>query len=639
MAKTQAFTYFIGHGTALEGEDYLVHQSSPTWVLTFIRWNVRDTIRAITPTGNSPDLLTVRAPLVIESDCTQVAVVVNKSILTHSMNAVLLETDVNYSTAIAPGDFVFVNILNSEQEARRVATIASGLTGQINGINDGFKGVFKVQSVRKSLEVDPDTGLKRVLIKISGFAFTEFNNMIYYNPHLNRENQGSAKDDLLFPTNIQSDYSQLISTSSNITCQDIIKKLIQSFLGVGINDRGVKSVSGLAITPNTHFYMPSQVGVLLGVANVTAAKDIYSYLFGIQQYSAGSSVTPLQTGATPSNLETSNPPDRFFYTKQRCPGQTLLKAEYWNQTNAWSIINQYTNSPINELYTCFRTDPSGKVMPTVVFRQIPFTSDAFGTAPFNSQATVTPFSTLPRWKVGNSTIFAVDLGRDEAARINFVQYYSSPPADIPKQDSYFSAQTAQGNFTYDINDVLRSGLRPNVVTSTFGNLARNDIARQSRDWAFILGDALIGGHLRLNGTIEAMGIIDPIAVGDNLEYDGAVYHIEEITHSCSIAAQSGIKIFRTILKLSHGVSISTPTTGLAYPEMVHTRGYQDRDDDYEYGDQLLPGVSEEQDIRSRANNPTPGVPTLAEVQAKDRPFAQPGQVIKSNQDSDQPDDQ
>lgn len=629
MAKSKAYTKFIGPIGTNKSEDFSVHQVSPAWVLTFIRWDVRDTLRAIPSTPNRRELLQVRDPLVVENDCVQVAVVNNKSVLTPSVVAILKETDVNYETAIAPGDFMFVNMLNWEKDARKIVLKSIGKTDSINGENDGFKGIFKVQSVRKIESIDPISGIKRVFIKVTGFAFTEFNNNIYFNPYLRRDNQGTDQDDLLFITNINTDYSQLMRTDNNIFCQDIIKHLICSFIGTGVSDLGSTRVNDIPITPNTHFYIPQQVGTLLGLSSVSAAKDVYNYIFGIQQYGSAINGVSLSNGMNPNNL---NPPNgKFYYTNQMCTGNTRLKAEYWNNSNAWSIINQYTNSPVNEIYTCFRISPEGRVMPTVIMRQIPFTSELFGNPPFNSDMPSTKFLNLPRWKISPSLILSTDLGRDEAARVNFVQYYSASPTDLRDPQSFMSAQTSIKNYSYDINDVLRNGLRPYIINSTFEDYRITKNPSFSRDWALLLGDSLIGGHLKMNGTMECAGIVDPIAVGDNLEYNGTVYHIEEISHVCSINMANGVKIFRTTLKLSSGVSESTSESGLAYSEMIHTRGYQDRKDDFNNRNKVLPGVSEAQDVWYRTITPEP---SEKEINKADKPFAQPGKVIKLIKDDD-----
>lgn len=628
MSKSKAYTAFIGPEGSSDAEDVSVHQSSPAWVLTFVRWNVRDTLRAIPSTGGGEELLAVRDPLVVENDCVQLSVNVNKGNLTPSVNMLLVETDVNYSTAIHPGDFVLVNMLNWESEARRIVNIArSKSIGPINKVKDGFKGIFKVQGVRKVVSVDPASGTTKVMYKINGFAFTEFNNSIYYNPYLRTDNQGSGKDSLLFATNLSADYKQLISPTNNPFCQDIIRFLIESFIGTGISDKGQTFAAGSPITANTHYYIPKQVGTFLGVPQAKAAKDVYNYLFGIQKY-AGSGNQSYASGFNPSNLQ--EPKGRFFYTSQPCNGQTILRAEYWNQQKAWSIINQYTNAPLNELYTCFRVGTNGKIMPTVVFRQIPFNSDSFGSDKiFNQNMPVTKFSTLPRWKIHPALILSVDIGLEEAARVNFVQYYASPPAGIEKADAYMSVQTAAGNYVYDVNDVVRSGLRPYVVTTSFQDLTIDKNKLESKAWAQVLGDCVIGGHLKLNGTMECAGIVAPVAVGDNLEYGGTIFHIEEVSHVCSIAPNSGIKTFRTIFKLSNGVSVLTNSQGIVYSEMLHTRAYQDRLDNFNNGNEVLPGASEEQDTSYRPDHPWP---SQAEINQKDAPFLQPGQVVKPLKD-------
>jgi hypothetical protein len=77
----------------------------------------------------------------------------------------------------------------------------------------------------------------------------------------------------------------------------------------------------------------------------------------------------------------------------------------------------------------------------------------------------------------------------------------------------------------------------------------------------IIADIMMGAHMTLTGTIEMVGIQAPICPGDNLEWDDVVFHIESVTHVCSINTNNGIKSFHTIVALSHGVS-ATPGSGV-----------------------------------------------------------------------------
>jgi hypothetical protein len=588
MANNTGFTYTLstfGSGTS---ENDLVNQASPCWVLSFVTWKERDTLRT-NPTNGVTYTTVGQKPVVVENDCVQLSTVDAKSTLTPSFNATLLMTDVNYETEIAPGDFCFVNILNWEQDARRVANQARN-NQPINGPNDGFKGFYKVQGVRKTLMIDPVTGTKRFAFKINGFAFTEFNNVIYFNQSL--IDQSEQNNVLLFASNISTNWSLLVNNKGLTNVQDLIKVLIESFIGTGISDQG-KFVKGIVKSPNTLFFMPGLVGKLLNVPTVTAAKDVYNYLFGVQTYNASANQT-LQEGMNPV---ISQDDGRFFETVTNCQGDAIHKPEYWDQVQVWSILNEFSNSPLNELYTCFRISPDGDVMPTVVFRQIPFNNDSF----YAGQTPITRFMNLPRWKLLPELVFNFDLGRDEAARINFVQYFGR--STIGPQGYPISEETAQKNYLYDIEDVQRSGLRPYIVSTLFDEPV-NFVQKQafhSPIWAKIVGDCLIGGQLKMNGTIECVGLVQPIAVGDNLQFDGVIYHIEQIVHNCTINAINGIKTFRTTIQVSNGLNIDSSTAGLKYAEMTYADAYKLRQVDYN-NNKILPGVSESQNVVYRQPN-------------------------------------
>lgn len=615
MSDSRAFVHKINPIGSGVNENNSIHQVSPAWVLTFVRWQNRDTFRVSLknpPNGfntQNIDPKAVRDPLVVENDCVQCSVTVSKSALTPSLSATLVMTDVNYETSVAPGDFVIANMLNWDSEARRVATNARGKK-PINGPKDGFKGVFKVQSVRKTLAVDGQTGTKYLVFKITGYAFTEFNNTIYFNPYMLDPNQ-DPKNQLLFSSYIGKDWQNLVNQKGLTNTRDIIAVLILSFIGSGISDEGrILKGTNKVVSPNVHFFIPELVGSLLGVKGAKAAKDLYVYLFGIQSYASGS-VRTLAAGMNPERLTT--PTERFFYTPIPCGGDSFLKPEYWNQVKTWSILNQYTNAPLNEIYTCFRISPNGKVMPTLVFRQIPFTTEDFK----NTGLPVTKFMSLPRWKIDPALILDFDVGREEAARINFVQYFGK--STINSQGTEISIEIAQGNYAYDIDDVQRSGLRPYIVTTQFDEPTSSNKEYKSPGWAKIVADSLIGGHLKMNGTITSAGIVDPIAVGDNLELDGVIYHIEQVVHNCT--TQDGKRLFRTSVSLSSGLAKSSSEKGTRYAEMNYTKAQNLRENDWA-NNKMLPGASESQDVVYRTKNPDVD-DNDKDKSAQNAPFPQP----------------
>lgn len=609
MNSINAYTVDLTANSTSSDEDNAINQSSPTWVLSFVRFYNRDTFRNSTV---SPLTVVPTDPLVVENDCVAVSATTNKGTLTPSMEATLKETDVNYIAAVNPGDFVFVNMLNWEQDARRVALNATNRL-PINGPNDGFKGLFKIQSVRKSIAVNEASGVKQVSYKIDGYGFTEFNNTIYFNQNLLAT---GAQDNFgLFIRSISNDWSSLMNSHGFFSLQKLLSMLITSFIGNGINTSNYSDdFKSFIPTANTHFQIPPLVGTLLGLQQVTAAKDIYSYLFGIQTYSTNTNQTMAQ-GLNPL-LQSSFSGAGFRYTQTEVAGESFFNPEFWNATKAWSILNQYTNAPLNELYTCYRLSNGNQVLPTLVFRQIPFTTQDFE-ARFNINPAVTKFLNVPRWSIDSSLVYNFDLGKDEAARVNFFQYFSRVGIDEKSSGAGPAQEIQNNNYAYDIEDVKRSGLRPSIISNMFDPFV--SAAPQSPTWAKIMGDAVIGSQQKFNGTLEMIGVTQPICIGDNLEFEGIVFHIESVIHSCYIDPINGIKRFKTILKLSSGVSLDSLSSTTKYAEMVNTNGYKDRQNDYNNLDQILPGISESQATLNRI----PSVDITSLSVETNSPFPQP----------------
>jgi len=586
-----------------------IHSVSPAWNLTFVRWSNRNlsvkdeiTPRDFTKDNQLNNFLATRRILVVENDCASVSVSYSKESHTPMMSAMLYGGDINYLTAIAPGDFVIVNMVNSPDKSIELRQRAeAGLP--INRFGDGFKGFFKVQSVRRTLAVDPASGVKRLMFSVSAYAFTEFNNVIYFNDLLLTPTD--PDNQFLYVTRLTEVVKSYIDENrGGINVQNMIKVLIGATVGDGFNLSGDEK-KGLQFTPNSQFFIPSDVGRLLNIpgknGGLTAA-DVYTYLLGIQKYISGSSSTP----ASGLNPQIRSVNGRFFETPNNCRGFGLISVEYFNQVVVWSILKRYANEPINEIYTCFRTDTAGFVMPTFVMRQMPFSSEEY-------TKESTKFLNLPRWKVSPELITSIDIGRDEAARINYVEIRANSPniSGIAGRFS-LSSQVAQKNFVTDILDIRRSGLRPFIRSSEFDELLTERNTSSSPEWAKLFADALFGSHLKLNGTIECQGIQEPIAVGDNFEFDGIVFHIEAVAHSASIAPD-GKRFFKTSLQLSHGIDKDSKNQKI-FPQMDFTNMQSEQADDYVNSNKTLPGFSDEQAIRGREGQ-RQGVDTT-----KEKPF-------------------
>lgn len=616
---TKAFVYEIQANTSDS------HQAVPGYVVTFVRFTNRDPFHF----GNTPGTLETRNTLCVISDIINLNVRDQKGQNNMSVDCIAKGGEINYQAALSPGDYMLINML--EDQTRVLDIRDRALAGQpINGIKDGFKGVFRVQSVHTTQVSDPVTGTITHGYQITAYSHTELNDVIYFNPYL--VSQGEKNNDILFLTTISSQWNNLIANKQINSVQNVIKLLFQAFLGRGLNQAGMKLREGITRSENNLYLLPAALGKLLGHPKATTAADIVNMYLGIQQYSAGSSATPPEKGLNPTYRRDGN----YVISGSPIKGHSYNKPEYWNQIPVQQILRSYLNDVVNEMYTTCKPDPdTGSMMPAIVVRQKPFTSHT------SKMSDVTRFLSLPRWRIHPDRITNYHIGRDEAARINFVQIFGRSQAlEGSAQSASIDQQIAAGNYAVDREDIKRSGLKPYIATSNFDYPSSGGSARlsQTTAWAQLVGDWLIGGHLKMSGSIDCTGIEDPICVGDNIQVDGCVFHIEAVSHSMSVQGSQGTLSFRTTIAMSSGVPSEAYNGQGRFIEMNHPNADAKRADAYSQGfDTLmpLPGVSDTQDVPGRVNgekgnkqpaDATPFSPEASSTTSK--PTATTGSKIK-----------
>lgn len=553
------------------------HQSSPGYVLTFLRWSNRDTFNY----KNNGGPLEVREPLVVINDALQVSIGQKKNNPNHTCSMVLKNGSLNYPSAIHPGDFVIVNLLDWEEDVDRVAEKAR-LRKPINDLADGFKGVYKIQSVVKSIAVSGN-GAKTTTTTVTAVAFTELQNYIYYNPAIAAAFADRGTN--LWATAIGEYYQDLLKTESSV--QTILKALFKIFLGKSNKDFDSK----IKNYGNTHFKIPTTLGDLLGVKNAKYVNEVYNYVLGVWKASKNlnANESNIGVGFNPSVNQESE--GNFYNTGLTLQGNKEVSLENWNNNTAWSILQGYLNSVMNEMYTTFRVTPENKIMPTIVVRQKPFTNRHFKVP---NGFPVTQYLELPRWNISPNLILDIQLAKNEAARYNFVQVFTRSLSDIAEMD--MAQQIELGNFVEDREDIQRNGLKPYVVTSNFDFPTQSNKRIRAKEWSQIVSDWVLNGHLKTSGKIKLVGIQDPISVGDNIQLDNVVLHIEGVQHTLTMANDK--KIFRTVLTVSQGLDDRSSVSGPVYPDMDNPNAVTNLIQDYE-NERLLPGISDTQDVFGR----------------------------------------
>jgi hypothetical protein len=587
--------------------------TSPSAIL--VVWRYKHPVTFSRQKGSSfstiiTDAVTLREkPLFVTDDLQNLSVQSTKGSHVSQMSAVL-HPGMNYLTEIFPEDWVAVWIGNDvEVVSDVISAIESGEPA--NGFRSGLKFLGRVAGIRKRIQQQPG-GVRTSSYTMTAAGFTELDASIYYEPQLAANAVGTSTEHLR-KTGVE--INKIIADNGQgIDLQKAISLYLHAFFGAGVpknqnfqsQDDRLRITAGLD-DPNV-FIIPDPVAKTLGVTKATrqngafAYTDILELLHGIQTYQLDAGGTESSQSIdsesdqrlgmifAPDNVDTSAD-GRDRKTSHTMIGTFLPTVpQFTGQRNVWSILQQYLNPTINEMYTCLRPNPQGQIFPTLVVRQLPFSSgvisEHYKPRPLSDLVSpedqknqkkqddavkaksqeeyddmmknrakvneghdlvLTRFAEVPRWLIHPILIKSVDLGRSDAARINFVHIQP----EIGTKNQSKTAYLVRDPPVRDDLDTYRAGLRPYMMSvPCHPSDARN---RKAGEWQYIMSDILMGGHLLLNGTMETQGIQSPICPGDNIEFDGHVLHIEAISHRYGVGADGG-KQFQTSLTLTHGMS-------------------------------------------------------------------------------------
>ena len=590
------------------------HQMSSGAVISFIPFTVRDTYYGLDKTKNKvQEALKVNTPIVVVNDIAQLTIQQSKAQSMDTAQVELYSGDVNYSAAIANGDHCMIWILDNQADFEQVSNDVLNKRQNLNKYNSGLKFVGRVNSIRQTLVTQGQQGIKNYRYTITMTGFSELQTQIYFNellsPALKTNSQADAS--VQFFAQVSEQYRDLFKSIKNdgrLSTEKLISFFLDVFMGPGPKDASKTVDIASPQTPNAAFLVPIQVAKYLGLHLGEKAEgslgvqysDILHRVFGQQKYS-----TSMFPDATTQGR-------RNYFGCGALKGGTLIPPANFSNTTLWSILTQFMNPSLNELYTTLKYVPARDgIYPVITLRQIPFTTDNLKSK-YREKATF--FSNLPRWKLDlNYPIMNYNLGTSDAERFNFFQVYTNTISDNDQQRA-MELQLSLGNTRIDLADIIRTGPRIHTTTSdTEASIQKDGRVQPSaiNEWADLIADFFVNGHLKMNGSMTVAGIQAPISVGDNLEFDNKVFHIEGITHQYSSDPSRGMKSFTTTLMLSHGHYIATNGKLQYMADNAHKRDHMP--------DQLLPGYSDEERYINNKIISSHVTPQPANPQAKDSP--------------------
>jgi hypothetical protein len=557
------FQYFI------KSSNQDSHQADPYWLAVVLPFAFNDTYdRVLQQPATTTRLPTfVLNEIVIDSDCIQWSTSSSKESHVASLNMTLLPSEHDYSSKIAGEDWILFWAFNDFDSYNRVKKLV--LNGQrANDFFSGLKFVGKVQNIFKNKFADPQTGRKTISYTLTAAGFSELDTTMYFDQRI----------ELLLPsaTVALANFSETETMFAKaqgglITAKDAIPLMLSICLGTGpsqlsrnggANTGGNKqSGNARSITPNEAYLVPDQVMSYLLPSNRKpffkggigfTYVDLLKVFIGTATYT-NSGFQP-DVGTVSAFMS--------FGTRD-ISGVFSVPAVNFNMEPVWSILKTFLGEPMNEVYTCLRTSDEGNgefILPTLVFRQLPFSSPEFCQNDIG-----TNYLTVPRWVISDSMVNTVNYGRSNALRCNYVHIV---PTNFANTDINGKALAVSLSLPItDSFDIKRSGLRARnqTVGCVFDSTSVNATAKTAQFYNRLMADILFGGHLKYTGTISCRGIQEPICEGDNCVVDDIIFHIERVMHSGSIDG-AGRKEFSTVLQVSNGVSIESDTkNSLVFP--------------------------------------------------------------------------
>lgn len=562
------------------------HQATSYWMAVIVPFAFKDTYNrdlqnpgSITeaidnPTKEEDD------KIIIDDDCVSWQTASTKGSHVSSLQLQLTHTAVDYVNKVMPGDWIIFWAFNDYNLYSLVRDLVKN-NGRVNHFSYAPKFIGRIGSVVKDKQVSAN-GIKNLFYSVSCNGFSELDANMYYNTALGFKYPNAVQEWRDFGTDINS-----FLVGGVVTPHEAITKLVSICLGTGPGvkwkravdlqsplltplpkaDR-LKAIQDTVISPNESYLIPPTISKLLTGGTAKTYADLLRILIGVQQFQSPSFQNSSNTSETPDFRGFL--PDLVEMTGQFQP-QTLD----FNNTPIWSILQTYLNPPMNEMFTCLRVDADGYILPTLVARQIPFSTKKFSVGVDQSKNRVTPFVSLPRWQIDKSLIINQRTGVSNAVRFNYVQVLGlalfNPNASIAQRAK---EQTYQKPII-DTADIQRSGLNTFIRNTnsyyTTTSLADKD---QIQFWSKLMADTLFGSHLKTTGSILLKGVNEPICEGDNCVIDNVIYHIEAVSHSGQISP-NGTKEFNTTLLLTNGISIESDLSD----DIIYSRMDDTEDDD------------------------------------------------------------
>ena len=271
-------------------------------------------------------------------------------------------------------------------------------------------------------------------------------------------------------------------------------------------------------------------------------------------------------------------------------GSTLLMQGYFGGDDLWTCLSRFANTPVNEIFFSLRPQPvmsdigdiltdgpppeQWNILPTIVARQLPFSSGILKSFIQNTPAlpnkpklpNVYSLKDLRHWMIHPVFVKSVSLSKDKPI-INFLQISGNDiRLAVANQDPYKAMKDLYNPPVIDPISVARHGVKEYITEvsgiQTFLYQGRPNDFIDPSFFTRMMADIKFREHRYFDGQISSHLIQEPICIGDNIcikgdvnnasyYYNGFVGHIVSITHQFQIS-DDGVVYSETAIGVEWG---------------------------------------------------------------------------------------
>lgn len=372
------------------------HQRNSSWVVCIISFERAAAVLSAEQAGPPK----TKKILVIENDALGVTISNTKSSFGKLANLTVKSTNLWYPGYISPGDWMFVWMVDTQQKADEISKTLKDLPSKTTKLCDEFSGLKFAGRILNISTSDTVTNQSRTITQsITGQAFLEFATSVYYTyagqaaaATLNPNQIGSAG----LPTALSPAAAEtFLKYGQDSVLGQIAEKFLEQYKDK--NDKSPDTIIGLYYTfimgvdsaksiidpkfynkPATGHHIirvPKQVAIILGKSSAEYLWQLIDVNLGMQKYNnTGTNWYQRFQPEFNSNFETN-----IKKTPIPTEGFVPFRPALWDNQSMWAIFGQFLNPVVNEMYTALRINKEGRIVPTFVVREKPFSTGMYNT--------------------------------------------------------------------------------------------------------------------------------------------------------------------------------------------------------------------------------------------------------------------